>query len=174
MATTYRVKKMNHKYVVTLREEERAHLKELVQKGKTQGYRIRHAQILLKLDDTPENTGWTYDRIWQSYNATPHTISKIAERFVCDGLEAALSRKEQQNRHRKVDGEVEAHIVAIACSDSPEGRERWTLQLIADELVRLGVVESISDTAISNTLKKMNLSLGGKKNGASPSRVQNL
>lgn len=163
---------MNHKYVVTLSEDEREHLNELVQKGKTQGYRIRHAQILLKLDEIPENKCWTYDRIWESYNATPHTISKIAERFVCSGLETALGRKEQQNRRRKVDGEVEAHIVAIACSESPEGRERWTLQLIADELVRLGVVESISDTAVSTTLKKTSLSLGGKKNGVSPNREQ--
>jgi transposase len=165
---------MNHKYVVTLTEEERLELKELVQKGKTQGYRIRHAQILLKLDDIPENAGWTYDKIWHSYNATPHTIRKIAQRFVCDGLEAALGRKEQQNRRRKVDGEVEAHIIAIACSEAPEGRERWTLQLIADKLVSLGVVDSISDTAVCNTLKKTNLSLGRKKSGASPNRGLSL
>ena len=165
---------MNHKYVVTLSEEERAQLNEIVQKGKTQGYRIRHAQILLKLDEIPENKDWTYNRIWESYKATPHTISKIAERFVCEGLAAALGRKEQQNRCRKIDGEVEAHIVAIACSESPEGRERWTLQLIADELVKLGVVESISDTAISNTLKKTNLSPGRIKNGAYPGRGRSL
>jgi hypothetical protein len=75
---------------------------------------------------------------------------------------------------KKVDGRVEAHIIAIACSEAPEGRERWTLQLIADELIRLGVVESISDTAVMDTLKKTNLSLGGRRNGVSPSREQNL
>ena len=78
----------------------------------------------------------------------------IAKRFVTGGLEAALGRKEQANRHKKIDGRVEAHIIAIACSEAPEGRERWTLQLIADELVRLGVVDSISDTAVMETLKK--------------------
>ena len=103
----------------------------------------------------------------------PHTISQIAKRFVTGGVEAALGRKEQANRHKKIDGRVEAHIIAIACSQAPEGRERWTLQLIADELVRLGVVGSISDTAvIMETLKKTNLSPGKRRNGAfqSPGR----
>ena len=89
-------------------------------------------------------------------------------------MEAALGWKEQVNRHKKVDGRVEAHIIAIACSEAPEGRKRWTLQLVADELVRLGMVESISDTAVMDTLKKTNLSLGRRRNGASPSREQNL
>lgn len=158
---------MNHKYIVTLTSEERAVLEELVAKGKTQGYRIRHAQILLKLDEIPENQKWTYEAIREAYGGTPYTISQIAKRFVTEGLEAALGRKEQQNRHRKVDGKVEAHIIAIACSEAPEGRDHWTLQMIADELVRLGVVDSISDTAVMNTLKKTNLSPGRKKNGAS-------
>ena len=164
---------MNHKYIVTLTSEERAVLEELVAKGKTQGYRIRHAQILLKLDEIPENQKWTYEAIREAYGGTPYTISQIAKRFVTEGLEAALGRKEQQNRHRKVDGKVEAHIIAIACSEAPEGRDHWTLQMIADELVRLGVVDSISDTAVMNTLKKTNLSPGRKKNGASRKQGQN-
>ena len=165
---------MNHKYIVTLTDEERNMLWELIAKGRTQGYRIKHAQILLKLDKTPENREWTYAKIKEAYHATPHTICQIAKRFVTGGVEAALGRKEQVNRHKKVDGRVEAHIIAIACSEAPEGRERWTLQLIADELVRLGVVESIFDTAVMDTLKKTNLSLGRRRNGASPSREQNL
>lgn len=165
---------MNHKYIVTLTDEERNILKDLIAKGRTQGYRIKHAQILLKLDEIPENREWTYDKIREAYHATPHTICQIAKRFVTGGVEAALGRKEQVNRHKKVDGRVEAHIIAIACSEAPEGRERWTLQLIADELVRLGVVESISDTAVMDTLKKTNLSLGRRRNGASPSLERNL
>ena len=145
---------MNHKYIVTLTEEERQELRVLVEEGQTQGYRIKHAQILLKLDKIPENQEWTYDKIKEAYHATPHTISQIAKQFVTGGMESALGRKEQVNRHKKIDGRVEAHIVPIACSEAPEGRERWTLQLIADELVRLGVVESISDTAVMETLKK--------------------
>lgn len=165
---------MNHKYIVTLTEEERQELRALVQKGQTQGYRIKHAQILLKLDEIPENQEWTYDKIKEAYHATPHTISQIAKRFVTGGMEAALGRKEQANRHKKVDGRVEAHIIAIACSEAPEGRERWTLQLIADELVRLGVVDSISDTTVMETLKKTNLSHSKRKNGASRSRGRSL
>ena len=90
------------------------------------------------------------------------------------GVDSALGRKEQLNRHKKIDGRVEAHMIALACSEAPEGRERWTLQLIADELVRLGVVDSISDTAVMNTLKKTNLSLGKRKNGVSRNRGRNL
>ena len=165
---------MNHKYIVTLTEEERQELQGLIQKGKTQGYRIKHAQILLKLDEIPENQGWTYDKIKEAYRATPHTICQIAKRFVTGGVEAALGRKEQVNRHKKVDGRVEAHIIAIACSEAPEGRERWTLRLIADELVRLGVVDSISDTAVMETLKKTNLSLGKRRNGAFQNRGRSL
>ena len=165
---------MNHKYIVTLTEEERQELQKKKKKGKTQGYRIKHAQILLKLDEIPENQGWTYDKIKEAYRATPHTICQIAKRFVTGGVEAALGRKEQVNRHKKVDGRVEAHIIAIACSEAPEGRERWTLRLIADELVRLGVVDSISDTAVMETLKKTNLSLGKRRNGAFQNRGRSL
>ena len=93
---------MNHKYKVKLTEKERKELRALVQKGRTQGYRIKHAQILLKLDEIPENQEWTYDKIEEAYHATPHTISQIAKRFVTGGLEAALGRKEQVNRHRKI------------------------------------------------------------------------
>ena len=126
----------------------------------------------VETDERPENQGWTYEKIKAAYHATPHTISQIAKRFVTGGVEAALGRKEQANRHKKIDGRVEAHIIAIACSQAPEGRERWTLQLIADELVRLGVVGSISDTAVMETLKKTNLSPGKRRNGAfqSPGR----
>lgn len=159
---------------MTLTDEERHELRTLVRKGRTQGYRIKHAQILLKLDEIPENQEWTYEKIKEAYHATPHTISQIAKRFVTGGMEAALGRKEQVNRHKKIDGRVEAHIIAIACSEAPEGRERWTLQLIADELVRLGVVDSISDTAVMETLKKTNLNLGKRRNGASQSQGRSL
>ena len=94
--------KMKQKYFVTLTDEERAYLKDLIAKGRTQGYRIKHAQILLKLDEIPENRKWSYTAIQDAYHATPYTISQIAKRFVTGGLEAALGRKEQINRHRDV------------------------------------------------------------------------
>jgi len=156
---------MGKKYYVTLTQEERLSLEELVSKGKTQGYRIKHAQILLKLDEIAENADWTQPRIGEAYAASVTTVCHLAKRFVLEGLESALGRKKQLNRHRKVDGEVEARMVAIACSNAPEGHERWTLKLIAGELMSLGVVDYISDTTVMNTLKKTNSSLGKKRSG---------
>jgi hypothetical protein len=141
------------RYKVTLTDEERKSLQEMIQKG-GKGYRIRHAQILLKLDDIEENTNWTYVKIGEAYKANINTISDRAKRFVTEGLECALGRKEQTNRRRKVTGEVEARLCAIACSDPPDGRSRWTCQLIADELIRLEVVDYITDSTICEALKK--------------------
>ena len=103
------------RYVVTLTDEEKKNLKALIQKG-GKGYRIKHAQILLKLDKRPENEEWTYDRIKEAYGAAHSTIAGVAKRFVMEGMEAALGRKEQKNRFRKVTGEVEAQMCVIACS----------------------------------------------------------
>ena len=122
------------RYIVTLTDEEIQELKLLVQKG-GKGYRIKHAQILLKLDQKPENKAWTYDRIKDAYGASRSTIAGVAKRFVLEGMEAALGRKEQKNRHRKVTGDVEAKICTIACSNPPKGTARWTMQAIADELI---------------------------------------
>lgn len=147
------------RYDVTLTEEETQELQTLIKKG-GKGYRIRHAQILLKLDKIPENASWTYDRIKEAYGASHSTIAGVAKRFVTEGLEGALGRKQQKNRHRKVTGDVEARLCAIACSAPPEGTSRWTMQAIADELVRLEVVESISDTTVCEVMKKTRLSRG--------------
>jgi len=147
------------RYWVRLTEEERQELQKLIQKG-GKGYRIRHAQILLKLDQIPANEGWTYERIQSAYNATHATIAGIAQRFVMEGLESALGRKKQENYHRKVTGDIEARICAIACSQPPKGRSRWTMQLIADELIRLNVVDYITDSTICETLKKTKLNRG--------------
>jgi transposase len=147
------------RYIVTLTEEEKQELKLLVQKG-GKGYRIKHAQILLKLDQKPENKTWTYDRIKDAYGASRNTIAGVAKRFVMEGMEAALGRKEQKNRHRKVTGDVEARICTIACSDPPEGVSRWTMQAIADELIRLEVVDYITDSTVCEVMKKTKLSRG--------------
>ncbi len=141
------------RYVVTLTDEEIQELKTLVQQG-GKGYRIRHAQILLKLDQKLENKLWTYDRIKDAYGASYSTIAGIAKRFVTEGMEAALNRKKQENRRRKVTGDVEARICAIACSTPPQGASRWTMQAIADELIRLEVVDYITDTTVCEVIKK--------------------
>ena len=160
------------RYQVTLTKEEREEAEQLVQRG-GKGYRIKHAQILLKLDQRPENESWTYDRISDAYRASRATIAGVAKRFVMEGMEAALGRKVQVNRARKVTGEVEAQICRIACSSPPEGKGRWTMQMIADELIRLEVVEYITDSTVCETMKKTNLSRGLWKNGVSRRRAQN-
>ena len=147
------------RYIVTLTEEEKQELKLLVQKG-GKGYRIKHAQILLKLDQKPENKTWTYDRIKDAYGASRNTIASVAKRFVMEGMEAALGRKEQKNRHRKVTGDVEARICTIACSNPPEGASRWTMQAIANELIRLEVVDYITDSTVCEVMKKTKLNRG--------------
>jgi transposase len=161
------------RYNVTLTKEERGQLSELIQKG-GKGYRIRHAQILLKLDKIQENVDWTYDRIQNSYKSSHATIAGIAKRFVFEGLEAALGRKKHDNYRRKVTGEVEAKICMIACSEPPVGRSRWTMQMIADELIRLEAVDYITDSTVCEAMKKTRSSLGGLNNGVSPKAAQSL
>ena len=141
------------RYNVKLTDDERNELLRLIQKG-GKGYRIRHAQILLKLDTTPENAAWTYDKIMAAYGTSSATVAGVAKRFVLEGLEAALGRKKHDNYHRKVTGDVEARICAIACSHPPEGRSGWTMQMIADELIRLEIVDSITDSTVCEVLKK--------------------
>lgn len=161
------------RYIVTLTDEEIQELKALIQKG-GKGYRIKHAQILLKLDQKPENEFWTYDRIKEAYGASHSTIASIAKRFVMDGIEAALGRKTQENRYRKVTGDVEARICTIACSAPPSGTTRWTMQAIADELIRLEVVDYITDSTVCEVMKKTKLSRGLLKNGVYQKRTLNL
>ena len=147
------------KYVVTLTEEERAGLKDLLQKGKVSRQRMRHAQVLLKLDRIPENKGWSREQISDAYGCNVDTVSRIAKRFVEEGLESALCRKSQENRARKIDGEVEAKVIALACSNPPMGHERWTVRLLRDEVVRLEIAD-IERSSVNGILKKMNLSRG--------------
>ena len=161
------------RYKVTLTEEEEKELESLIQKG-GKGYRIKHAQILLKLNEIPGNEEWTYERIMDAYRVCRGTVAGVAKRFVMEGMEAALGRKPQQNRARKVTGEVEAQICKIACSDPPEGKDRLTMQMIADKLIELQVVEYITDSTVCDTMKKMNLSHGRWKSGVSRKRMQNM
>jgi hypothetical protein len=161
------------RYKVRLTDEERETVNTLIQKG-GKGYRIKHAQILLKLDCIPENVEWTYELIMQAYNCSRGTIAGVAQRFVLEGLEASLGRKVQENRRRKVTGDVEARIIATVCSNPPDGRSNWTCQLIADEMIRLEVVDYITDSTIHNVLKKTNLSHGLLKNGVSRRQTLSL
>jgi hypothetical protein len=157
----------NIKYRVTLTGEERAFLQALVKKGNTAGYRIRHAQILLALDEIPQNAHWSDARIGEAYGCRQQAVGVLRKRFVEEGFEAALERKQRATPPRiKIDGEAEAKIIALTCSAPPAGRCRWTLQLLADTVVALGILDSISDHGIGNLLKKTNLSHGYRKRGA--------
>ncbi|GHV00183.1 hypothetical protein FACS189483_10070 [Spirochaetia bacterium] len=157
---------MNIKYRITLSEEERSGLQNLIKKGKTAGYRIKHAQILLALDEIPENFEWTDKKIAKVFRSCEKTIGNIRKRFVEEGLEAALERKKRETPPViKIDGEREAKIVALVCSEAPNGRARWTLRLLAEKAVELGIVESVSHTAIADCLKKTKLSHGFNLNG---------
>jgi len=150
---------MARKYVVRLRSEEREALEILVKKGKTQAYRIKHANILLAVDaDGPD---WSDEEAAEAFGCHVNTVANMRQRFVEQGLEAALERKRQKSpsRERILDGEKEARLITLACSAPPEGRSKWTLQLLADKLVALKIVESISDQTVRRTLKKTNSSL---------------
>lgn len=151
---------MQKRYIVDLTSKERKYLQQLVKKGKVAGYKIRHAQMLLKADQGPYGPAWPDQRIAEAFGSDVATVERLRKRFVEEGLEPALERKKRQNYTCKLDGDAEAHLIAIACSQPPKGRSRWTLRLLADRLVELSVVDSVSHMTVSRTLKKTNLSLG--------------
>jgi transposase len=139
------------KYLVTLTDDERQHLEQLLAKGKAATRTLRHAQALLKAD---QPVGWKDRDIADAFGFAVRTVERLRQRFVEEGLEAALKPKSVPHLPRKVDGEVEAHLVALACSDPPQGRQRWTLRLLAGKLVELGLVESLSHEGVRQVLKK--------------------
>ena len=151
---------MRKKFIVDLTSKERKYLQQLVKKGKVAGYKIRHAQMLLKADQSPYGPGWPDERIAEAFGSHIETARRLRQRFVEEGLDAALQRKKRQNYRRKLDGDAQAHLIAIACSQPPQGRSRWTLRLLADRLVELSVVDSVSHMTVSRTLKKTSLSPG--------------
>lgn len=145
---------MNKKYRARLTSTERHELEQLVKRGVAPAYRIKHAHILLAVD--ADGPGWTDEHTAAAYRCNRNTVAKVRQRCVEQGLEAALNRKKQvhPSRQRLLDGEQAARLVAIACSTPPAGRAKWTLQLLADELVALEVVETISHQTVRRTLKK--------------------
>jgi transposase len=148
------------KYIVELTSEERKQLRQLIKKGKVAGYKIRHAQMLLKADQGNKGPSWPDVQVAEVFAAHVTTVERLRKRFVEQGLEAALERNKRNNYARKLDGNGEAHLIAIACSDPPTGRSEWSLRLLADKLVESSVVDSISYMTVSRTLKKTNLSRG--------------
>jgi transposase len=150
------------KYKVTLTAEERNSLKALIAVGKTATKKLLHARILLKADAAPGGPAWTDARIAEALEVHASTVERLRERFVEQGLDAALGRKKQDrpSRQRTLDGKAEARLIALACSEPPLGRVRWTLRLLADQLVELEIVDAVSTETIRRTLKKTNSSRG--------------
>jgi transposase len=160
---------MAKKYIVRLTPDERYELKELVSKGKIAAYKRLHAQILLKADISEQGPGWVDEKISESFGVSTKTIERLRQRFVEKGFEAALNRaKAKKVKNHRLDGEQEAYLVAFACSDAPEGQARWTLRLLADKMVELEYVDSISHETIRQVLKKNKLKPWQKKEWCIP------
>jgi hypothetical protein len=144
------------KYTVRLEAEERARLEQLVGVGKSAAYRIRHANILLAVDESDLGSKMTDAQASRAFNASVRSIELLRKRLVEEGLDAALDRKKQvrPSVERMFDGEKEARLIAIACGPKPQGRARWTLELLADRVVALKLVERCSPQTIMRTLQK--------------------
>ena len=152
---------MAKKYRVQLTEEEQQELRALVSKGRAAAYKQTHARILLLSDENQAEGAMKDDDIARSLKVGTATVERVRHRCVEEGLERALGRKEQLNRRQKrLDGQGEAHLIALACAEPPEGRAGWTLKLLADRLVECEIVESISPETVRQTLKKTNSNPG--------------
>lgn len=149
------MKPKNKKYKVTLSIEERDDLSTLVSNGTAAAKKIIHAQILLKADQSLQGLGWTDKKINEAFEVSSRTIERVRQQYVEEGIEAALNRKKRQiPGNQKFDGQKEAYLIAIACSVPPEGRQRWTLHLLANKMVELRHFDNISHETIRQTLKK--------------------
>ena len=146
---------MYKRYRVRLVDEERAYLESLLSAGKAAARTLTHARILLKADEGPAGPGWADEVIAEALEVNRSTVERVRQRCVEEGFEAALRpRPSRQVRLRRLDGAQEAQLVALACSPPPNGRDRWSLHLLADKLVELEVVDSISYESVRRTLKK--------------------
>ena len=144
------------KHIVRLSGEERKLLKSLVSSGKGPARMFTRARILLKADVGEGGPGWPDEKIAEALDITIQTIERVRKQLVEDGLESVLSRRTyiQKVSRKKLDGDAEAHLIALACSETPEGYTRWSLRLLADRMVELGYVDSISHEAVRKVLKK--------------------
>jgi transposase len=149
------------KYLVTLTADERDQLDALISAGKASAKKLAHARILLKADQSDGGPAWPDEAIAEAVEVSTDTVARVRQRFVEQGLESALVRKKQDqpSRERVLDGRAEARLLAIACSDAPDGRVTWTLTMLADKLVELEVVERVSRETVRRVLKKTPSSL---------------
>jgi transposase-like protein len=152
---------MAYPYRVELSDEERAALRELVGSGIAPARTLTRARILLKANHGEGGPGWSDAAIAGALDINPSTVFRVRRQFVQEGLAATLARKRPDRIYRRrLDGAQEAHLIALACSGPPEGQSQWSLRLLADELVRLEVVETVSHETVRQTLKKTSSSRG--------------
>ena len=158
---------MKNKSTVKLNAEEQNQLRSLTKSGTLSVRALKRAQILLKADESADGPGWSDAAIAEALEVAPQTVSSVRKRYLERGLGSVLQGRYTGHNHVVMTGEVEAHLIALVCGEAPSGQAQWTMQLLADQLVTLELVERISDETVRQTLKKTNLSLGSKKNGVS-------
>jgi transposase len=159
---------MKKKYLVELSEQERVYLHKLISSGSAPARKLNRARILLKTDigNHAEAQALSDRQIAQMLDTSIATVQRARERFYEGGLQAALERSKPDRVYkRSLEGRAEAHLIALACSEPPQGRDRWSLRLLADKAVELGFIESISHETVRKTLKKTNLSLTSSSSG---------
>lgn len=148
------------KYIVELTTKERSHLEEMIKAPRMMAHKRHHAQMLLKLDEGPHGPAWADTKVAEAFDCTANSAKRLRRRLVEGGMEAALEHGNRgSTRAKSLDGVAEAHIIAMACGDAPEGRNRWSVRLLADQAVASGIVDSCSKSSVHRILKKMNLSL---------------
>ena len=146
---------MKKKYIVTLMEEERRRLQEMLSRGKAAARKLMHARILLKADVAEGGPAWPDQAIADGLEVGRATVERVRQQFVEEGLHAALERRKPRREYlRKLNGEGEAHLIALACSQPPDGRSRWTLRLLAQRMVALEYVDEVSKDTVARVLKK--------------------
>ena len=151
---------MIKKYIVELTTQERSQLKDIINANRMAAHKRRHAQMLLKTDQGEHGPGWIDIRVAESFDVTLRSVERLHQRLVERGLDGALEHGNCGSyRAKALDGKAEAHVIALACSEPPAGRNRWTLRLLADQAVALGITESCSKSSLHRTLKKTFLSL---------------
>jgi hypothetical protein len=155
------------KYVVKLSDDERERLNTLIHRGKHPARQLTKARLLLKADASEAGEGWSDSQIAAALDTSVDTVARTRQQLVEEGFEAVLARKHSpaSARTRIFDGAAEAKLIALACSDPPKGRKRWTLQLLEEQVVELKIVDRTSDNTIGRTLKKTSSSLTCKSNG---------
>lgn len=158
------------KYKVELTKKERERLTILTSSGRLMVREMKRAMILLKADESQASPAWTDEAIAAAVDVHVMTVVNVRHRYVERGMEGALKRAPAGHRAAALDGVGEAHLIALTCSAPPSGYDHWTLQLLADEMVRLEYTETISYETVRQVLKKTNLSLGRNKSGVFPPR----